>query len=412
MIQALAYLPDVRAAQANQAAVERTIAQARGGWLPSVDATLGAGRQTSTNASTRAAGVEPTLTRREADVSLTQLLFDGGAVSGQVRRFEARAAAASYQVASVSENAASRTGQTYVEVARLRAVIALSVENERRHEETLMQMTRLAEVGQGRRADAQQADARYALAQASISQQRLQLAQAEASYLNLTGAPPGELTVPDDLAAQLPATLGVAIAKAMQSQPAVQAAEQELLAAQADRDSARSRLESPRVALEAGTSSNHDLDGIRGSNGNRTVMVRLRYNLFRGGIDDARVGEAQARVDEAIANVGRARNDVERELRVVWEGLAQERVRLPQLARYATASAQVVEAYRAQFRIAQRSLIDVLNAENEATSARSSELNSRHAVAAGELRVLAAMGALLPAIAPPDDLMSTSAGSQ
>jgi outer membrane protein TolC len=44
-------------------------------------------------------------------------------------------------------------------------------------------------------------------------------------------------------------------------------------------------------------------------------MLRLRYNLFRGGTDVARVREAEARIDEALANYGKARNDIERNLR-------------------------------------------------------------------------------------------------
>jgi adhesin transport system outer membrane protein len=55
----------------------------------------------------------------------------------------------------------------------------------------------------------------------------------------------------------------------------------------------------------------------------------------------------------------------------------------------------VVSAYRKQFSIGQRTLLDVLNAENELYSARSSRDTGVHAVTLGELRVLAAMGRLL-----------------
>ena len=64
---------------------------------------------------------------------------------------------------------------------------------------------------------------------------------------------------------------------------------------------------------------------------------------------------------------------------------------LPQLQRYAAASAQVVGSYRLQFSIGQRTLLDVLNAENELFSARSSEYTGAYAVGIGELRLLAAM---------------------
>ena len=185
--RAVANLPEVRAARANQRAIEQSAAQARGAWYPTLDANLGQGRATNSNPATRALGPDPTLTRREAEVNLSQLIFDGGAASGQVRRFQARAESAGDQVANAAENAGVRVAQAYLDVIRLRELIAIAVDNEKRHQETLAQVSRLADVGQGRRADAQQADARLALAQASLTQLRGQLAQAEAAFLHLTG---------------------------------------------------------------------------------------------------------------------------------------------------------------------------------------------------------------------------------
>ena len=82
-------------------------------------------------------------------------------------------------------------------------------------------------------------------------------------------------------------------------------------------------------------------------------------------------------------------------LRQAWQGLAEDRNRLPQLQRYAAASAQVVASYRLQFSIGQRTLLDVLNAENELFADKSSQYTGSYAVTVGELRVLAAMGKLL-----------------
>ena len=395
LARAVANLPEVRAARANQRAIEQNAAQARGLWYPTLDASLGHGRETSNNVSTRVLGSDQTLTRREAELNLSQLVFDGGATSGQVRRFRARAEGAGDQVANAAESAGVRVAQAYLDVSRLRALIAIAIDNEKRHQETLAQVSRLAEVGQGRRADAQQADARYALAQASLSQLRGQLAQAEAAFLHITGQPPDALADAGSFQAMLPVTLAAALAQALDGHPAIRAAQKELVAAQADRESALIRFAAPRIALEVGTSSNLDLDGLRGMNSDRYAMLRLRYNLYRGGIDDSRSNEAAARVDEAFANLGKARNDTERDLRQAWQGLEEDRIRLPQLQRYAVASAQVVNSYRLQFSIGQRTLLDVLNAENELYSAKSSQHTGLYAVALGELRVLAAMGRLL-----------------
>jgi adhesin transport system outer membrane protein len=393
---ALKRFPDLRAAQANRRAAFELVDQARGAYFPSADLTLGAGREETDSPLTRAQGEDAQHTRREVELSVTQLVFDWGATRNEVRRFAERADGASHQVANAAEAVALRAGQAYLEVLRLRGQLALAEENVAAHERTVRQVSALVERGAGRRSDLQQAEGRLALAQNVLTQLRGQLAQSEAAYRHVVGQAPGALARPA-LADKLPAELERMVHAALATHPAVLAAEREHSAAQADRDAARGRI-GPRVNLEAGAARNKDIDGLRGLNEERFLMLRLRSNLFRGGTDLARVREAEARVQEAAANLGRARNDVERDLRQAWLGLAADRERIPELERHAQLSAQVVEAYRAQFGIGQRSLLDVLNAENELYNARGNALNGELAVTADELRVLAAAGTLVNAL--------------
>ena len=393
--KAVRALPEVRVAQANRRAIQQNVTQAQGLLFPSVDLNLGQGRETSNNPSTRPLGGDPTLRRREAEITLTQLVFDGGSATGQVRRFENRVEGATAQVAGAANTAGLRAGQAYVDVLRLRGMSTLASDNVKRHEETLAQVLLLSDSGRGRRSDSLQAEARLALAQTALSQLRSQLSQSEADYRHLVGIPPEEVIDPGQYSEKLPQTLEQALEQALASHPGIRAAEQDFRAAQEDRESARAKMISPRLTIEAGATKNNDLDGIRGLNGDSFVMFRLRTPLFRGGADEGRVRETEARVDEAMANVGKARNDVERDLRQAWGTLEEERVRLPQQSRYAATSGEVVEAYRAQFMIGQRSLLDVLNSENELYTAKSNLFATYHAVIVDELRVLAAMGRLL-----------------
>jgi adhesin transport system outer membrane protein len=154
----------------------------------------------------------------------------------------------------------------------------------------------------------------------------------------------------------------------------------------------------PRVTIEAGASRNRDIDGIAGPNEDLFAMLRLRYIFFRGFGDSARVRETEARIDEALATLARVRVDVERDVRLAWDALVSDRQRLPQLDRYAQASADVAEAYRLQFQLGQRSLLDVLNAENERYNAVSNYVGARAGAATNELRLLASQGRLVEAL--------------
>jgi adhesin transport system outer membrane protein len=297
-----------------------------------------------------------TLRRREAEVSATQLVFDGGAAGGQVRRFAARAEGAEFNLIGRTEDVALRAGQAFIEVGRLREQVDIARENIAVHEKTLSDVTAIADAGRGRRIDITQAQARRALAVSSVDQLAGQLAQAEAVFRHFVGRPPGLLAPPPSLDAELPPQVDGAISAAVAMHPSVRAAEKEVEAAQHDRESARARLAVPRVTIEAGASRNRDLDGIAGPNRDQYAMLRLRYNFFRGFGESERVRETEARVDEALAELARVRSEVERDVRQAWEGLVADRVRLPQLAQYARASADVAEAYRLQFQLGQRSL--------------------------------------------------------
>ena len=396
--RAVAYFPEIQGALSRENAAAAQTGQARAELLPSVNATLGAGRERSRNPSTRFQPEDPTLTRREADVSASQLLFDGGAATGQVRRFDAREQGARFATVETAETAGARAGQVFIDVRRLREQLGLARLNVQAHEKTLGDVTALADAGRGRRADVTQAEARRALALSAAEQLSGQLEQTEAAFRFFTGRPPGTLDAPPSLAPRIPATLNDAVREATEAHPGVRSAQKEFEAAQFDYDSTRARYGIPRVTLEAGGSSNRNLDGITGANSDLYAMLRLRYNLFRGFGDVERLRESQARIDEAVANLTRARNDIERDVRQAWNALVSERLRLPVLESYARASAEVSEAYRMQFQLGQRSLLDVLNAENERFNAVSGYIAGQAAVAAGEIRLLGSLGRFLDSV--------------
>lgn len=396
--RAVTYFPEIQGALSRETAAAAQTGQARADFFPSVNATLGGGRERSRNPSTRFLGHDPTLTRQEADLNASQLLFDGGATAGQVRRFGAREEGARYAVVESAESAGTRAGQVYVDVRRLREQLGLARLNVQVHEKTLADVTALADAGRGRRADVTQAEARRALAISAAEQLTGQLDQTESAYRFFTGRPPGELDPPPPLAPRIPATLNDAVQEALALHPTVRSAHKEFEAAQFDYESTRARYAVPRITIEAGGSRNRDLDGIVGPNQDLFAMLRLRYNLFRGFGDVERVREAQARIDEAISNLERARNDVEREVRQSWNTLASDRQRLPALELYARSSTEVAEAYRLQFQLGQRSLLDVLNAENERFNAVSGYIGGQAAVANGEIRLLGALGRFLESV--------------
>ena len=182
---AVGRFPEIRVAEHRREAARAQVDQARAELFPVISGSFGSGRESSRNLTTRLVGNDVTLTRQEAELNLSQLVFDGGAAGGQVKRFAARAEGAGYTVINTVEDVALRAGQAFVDVGRLRQQLAIARDNIGVHQKTLEDVNALAEAGRGRRADVVQAEARRALATSLAEQLAGQLAQAEDAFRHL-----------------------------------------------------------------------------------------------------------------------------------------------------------------------------------------------------------------------------------
>jgi adhesin transport system outer membrane protein len=130
-------------------------------------------------------------------------------------------------------------------------------------------------------------------------------------------------------------------------------------------------------------------------------MLRVRYNLFQGGSDRARVSQAAFRVREVTEIANRTRRQIEQDAATAFNANETARDRLISLTEYVQSTASTREAYAKQFSIGQRSLLDLLNAENEYYNARIEFITGQYAELVTAYRVLSSTGGLLNALGLP-----------
>lgn len=402
--QTLATSPDVRQVAANRRATDQQLQQSYAGYLPRVDFNGVYGFENSDNPTTRGLGEgDVSMTRRELGLTARQMVYDGNAVSSDVEFQRSRVRSAAHRVGETSESTALRTVEVYLEVLRRQEIVALAEESVTLHR-TILEQIRARAKGAGNTADVTQAEARLALAQSSLVGAKGNLFTARNSYQRVVGETPSELVEPSPPQAGLPANLDEALQRARDRHPTLMAAMAELEAAQAQRGGSRAAF-LPRFDLELGTTNNHNLDGVSGTNRDLTALLRMRYNLFRGGADQARQRETAERVTAAQQGLDRALRQINEGVRVAWDGLETARQRLEFLTAHRDASERVLNAYRKQFGIGQRTLLDVLDSENELFNARTARVSGRYAVSLGVYRLIGSTGELLPTLklAPPAD---------
>jgi outer membrane protein, adhesin transport system len=394
---ALSTNPEVGVVAADREAIDQELRQARAGYLPSIDLQGDIGPEYTDSPTTRRGFDEDgseTLLRREAQLTLTQMLFDGFATQSEVERQTARIDSAARRVQETAEFVALDAVEAHLDVLRNQELVELARDNLAQHQRILGQVSLLERQGAGSIGDVRQAESRLADAQSSLALATGNLRDAMAFYRAVVGLPPEDLEGAVPPVAALPESEEASAAVASVSNPTV-------LIANADVDVAKAELRGsragyyPELDLELGASAGEDLDGVEGSDIGAQALLVLRYNLFRGGADIAREREAFSRIREAREAVRVAQRDAEEDGRVAFNALTTARTRLVALRDGVEAQRATRDIYAQQFDLGQRGLLDLLDAENELFNDRSNLVTANYTEMFAAYRVLAVIGTLL-----------------
>ncbi|MBF0153144.1 MAG: TolC family outer membrane protein [Magnetococcales bacterium] len=406
--------PEVRSAMENRRAVEQSVETARAGYLPTVDLSTSLGHEYSDNPVNRSLS-EPgaSLNRGESGIKLNQMLFDGQATRSGVAASASRAAAAGFGYDLVAEGVAIAAADAYLEVMKQRELLQLSSDNVALHKKILGQVRSRHSSGTGSEADIQQTESRLALADANTSALEGSLENALTRYYRIIGEAPARLVQPMPSTDKLPRTLEESLKDAMAHHPAILAATQDLEAAMAQQEAAKSGYW-PKVNLEMSANANDNTGGVSGYAKAMAALLRLDYNIFRGGSDNSRKEEAIRRSGQAREQLELARRQVDAGVRDAWKGYLVSQNRVSHLERHQAISKKVTSAYHDQFQRGQRPLLDVLNAENELMSARAALRTEQYALLVNSYRLMAAMGRLRDYldISPPQTTVASNAPLQ
>lgn len=386
--------PDIKVDAMRRQSLDDALRGAYGGYMPRVDIGYGIGREKAKNSTTGDAWSD-SLTRREKSVTLSQMLFDSFATASEVARNKARVESSAYRVAGTSEQIALRVVEAYLDVLRLRETVQLTKDNLAAHQKTFDQIEMRVSSGVGRKADQDQSLARLALSKANLTSAEANLRDAEINYQRYTGVFPDQLMKPEGPSpSEIPASLEIALEQARANNPLLKLAQADVDAANAQNRAAKSAL-GPRLDLEAGINDLDNASGYEGDNNSRYAMLRLRMNLFRGGSDYARIGETRALAFEATEIQKRTQLQLDQSVGLSWNTYTSVRNRLPNLKQHAESSLLTRDAYNLQFSIGQRTLIDLLDTENEYYTSSVEYINGQYLDLFSRYRLMADMGRLL-----------------
>jgi adhesin transport system outer membrane protein len=398
--RAIATNPQIGIVTANREAIEEELRQARGLYFPQIDAESGVGWERTNDIASRSRFGAATdagsvsMLRQENRVTLIQRVFDGFETDSTIDREKARVESAAKRVYENAEFLALDAIDAFLAVARQRELVGIAESNYLVHAELAESLRAQARAGAGSLADVAQADSRASRARATVAQAQNDLRDADALYIRVVGEAAGDTMRPTLPRDALPPDLELALELAAKNNPTVAIFEADTKVAGAETELAESRFY-PAVNIEGESEYNDGRDGVETWERNHQIMARARWNLYRGGIDVANRREFVAREAEAKNRVYNSHIQSQEEMRRSWNAYiaSQERTEaLRDAVRHATATR---DAYRQQFRVAQRSLLDVLDAENEYFVTRGQLVSAEYNEILSSFRILAVGGALL-----------------
>ncbi|MBC7006452.1 TolC family outer membrane protein [Photobacterium sp. BZF1] len=388
--QTLSSNPEIKSAFNEFMSRNELTRASKGDYLPSLDLEAGAGYENYDNEFGTKGDFDP----RNVRLSLRQLLWDGSITYNDIKRNRAEAEAQRFQLLSDAQDTALKATEAYLDVLRAEEVLALSEANFEVHQRMYRDIKKRADSGIGSTADLAQVEGRLARSNTNKLSAKSNLNDKVTAFVRTVGDYPRDLEKPEVDINYIASSLDEAITKAKENNPVVYVASNDIEAAQRQYDQAKGTFY-PSFSIEASQEWGTELDGTRGDTDEFSAMLRMRYNLYNGGSDAAKSRRAAYQINKSKDIRDRAHRMLEEGTRLAWSAMELANEQSQFLQQHVDASARTVIAYEKQFKIGKRTLLDVLNTENELFESRKAYLDAHYNGILAKYRVLNATGLLL-----------------
>ncbi len=388
--------PLLQAERARQRATDETIAQALSGWRPTVSVSSDIGRARDWNSVTdtvRNTVTETERLRSPATISgvVRQPLYRGGRTVAETSRAENNIQRGRALLQNVEQQVLLDAATAYLNLLRDTAVLDLNTNNEQVLTRQLTATRDRFQVGEVTRTDVAQAEARIARARADRIQSEGNLTATRANYKRVVGETPGRLQ-PARLPPNLPASEAIALQRVSEN-PNVMAAAFNEKSARDNVDVIAGEL-LPTVNLQ-GTLTRGEETQTRGADRDTaSVQLTVAVPLYQQGLVEARVREAKQVAGQRRIELEDARRKAMEDTTRSWEALNTTRARIVAIEAQIRAAEVALEGVIQESRVGSRTVLDVLDAEQELLNAKVQLVQSQREEIVAAYQLTSATGQL------------------
>jgi outer membrane protein len=384
--------PELQAARASLRATDEQVPQALAGWRPTVTVSGSYGRQISEQNTSTAIDREIGTNPKNMTFTVSQPLFRGFRTVNATDGAENTIKAARGSLTATEQTVLLSAVSAYMDVLRDMSVLELNVNNEQVLRRQLDATTDRFEVGEITRTDVSQAEARYAGSVASRIAAESNLQTTRATFEQIVGVPPENLQWPSDVTG-LPTTLEDTVQLAESQQPSLVAAEYTARAAVDNVREVRGEL-LPTVSLEASSTQNWEASNHDSYNNVQSVVATVSVPLYQAGSVYSRLRAAKSTAGQRRLEVDLAQQQVRASGVQSWESLQSARAQIDSLTSQVDSSRIALEGVQREAQVGSRTVLDVLDAEQELLDAQVNLVLARRNERVASFQLLSAVGML------------------
>lgn len=381
--------PQVNSYRQRLKATDERLPQARAGWRPTVtmSGSIGKSRLESDSYGPKAVELDP----KQVSATITQPLYRGGRTVAGIERSKQEIQAERARLQSTEQSVLLETTTAYLNVLRDQAVVELNSSNQQVLNTQLTATRDRFRVGEVTRTDVSQAEARLAGVVADRINAEGVLETSRATFEKMTGLTAKQLKPPAPPLAQLPTSLEEAQNLASRDNPAV-------VAAQFDEGAARNSIDEvtgellPTVNL-VGTISRNEGTQIRTEPvTSAQITAQVSMPLYEGGGTYSRVRAAKQVAGQRRTDIEVARRAAIEAATQAYQSLGSARARIESLKSQIRAAEVALEGVRQEQTVGSRTVLDVLNAEQELLNSQVSLVRSQRDALVAAYQLLSATG--------------------
>lgn len=401
--------PTIQERLKNYNATKEDIDIAKAGYYPKLDISIGIGRETNqkrtnydgntTLVDENGASVDDsTLSVSQSSITLTQNIFDGFSTNNQVSQQKHATKAAAYSYIENVNDIAYKLVDTYLQVMRNNELLQTSKANVQINEEISKKVQKLYDAGLTTLSEVNKIESSLSLAKSNYVVQENTLMDKGYNLQRIVGRylDADKMHKPL-LNIALPANIEGAAQYAMNNNPSILVAEHNLKQAQYAYKDDKS-VYYPTIDLEISQTMNKNLVGVIGDDNRLRAMAYVRYNLFNGFADKAKIQKSISKIHQNIETKNDIRRQILEGLNLSWAANEKLGDKLEHLNEYKKFALKTLTLYSKEYDLGRRSLLDLLSAQNDFIAAKQQIINTEYSMLFAKYRILDSMGTLVQTI--------------